>query len=239
MSDDSLQRSSIQTEAKVCEQGTAIFSVHNLSFAYTAQKKQLDKVDFALFPGQSVGLMGANGAGKTTFFRCITGLCKPDEGGIFLRGKPVVTGKDFFELRRQVGYALQNAEDQLFFPTVVEDVAFGPLNLGLSNISALERARESLTQVGLEGYENRLSHQLSGGEKRLVALASILAMHPAALLLDEPLNGLDEEAQERITHVLTHLDCAKLIIAHERSFLQKLCSSLYVLEQGHLNAEPV
>lgn len=212
----------------------AVFSVHQLSFAYGSSKRQLDRVDFALFPTESVGLTGSNGAGKTTFFRCVTGLCKPQSGEIRLGPKIMRNEKDFFELRRMVGYALQNADDQLFFPTVLEDVAFGPLNLGLSSAEARDRARESLELVGLSGYEDCLGNQLSGGEKRLVALASILAMRPSALLLDEPLTGLDETASKRVTDIISRLDCAKIIISHDRTFLDALCTRKLVLQNGQL-----
>lgn len=216
------------------ERASAIFSLHDLSFSYDGRFKQLDKINFSLLPGENVALIGANGAGKTTLFRCITGLSKAAEGEIRLGSMIMRTEKDFYQLRTEVGYALQNADEQLFFPTVLEDLAFGPLNLGLSAQEARKRAIESLELVGLKGYEERLSHQLSGGEKRLVALASILAMQPRALLLDEPLTGLDENAQERICSVIASLNCAKVIIAHDREFLASLCTRQLLLKDGHL-----
>lgn len=216
--------------------GRAIFSAHNLSFSYASPKKQLDGVSLALFPGESIGLCGANGAGKTTLFRCISGLATPLAGEIYLGSKLMRSEKDFYELRRNVGYALQNSDDQLFFPTVLEDLAFGPLNLGLSPEKARERAQESLELVGLGSYGALLSQRLSGGEKRLVAMASILAMKPRALLLDEPLTGLDEHAQQRVEEIISRLDCAKLIISHDQAFLDRLCARKLLLKNGKLEA---
>lgn len=227
--------SSISGAAEPCaDWDKAIFSVRNLSFAYDSKKKQLDGVDLALFPGESTGLCGANGAGKTTLFRCISGLASPSGGEIRLGSKIMRSENDFYELRREVGYALQNSDDQLFFPTVLEDLAFGPLNLGLSAAEARERAWESLNLVGLPSYGDRLSQHLSGGEKRLVALASVLAMRPRALLLDEPLTGLDEEAQIRLGDILSSLDCAKLIISHDQDFLNRVCARKILLKNGRL-----
>lgn len=216
----------------------AIFSVRNLLFSYDSQKKQLDGLSLALFSGESIGLCGANGAGKTTLFRCISGLSIPQAGEIRLGAKIMRSEKDFYELRRHVGYVLQNSDDQLFFPTVLEDLAFGPLNLGLSAEEARTRAQESLDLVGLSSYGERLSHHLSGGEKKLVALASILAMQPKALLLDEPLTGLDEEAQIRISDIVSRLDCAKLIISHDQNFLNRVCDRKLLLKKGKLESLP-
>lgn len=211
-----------------------IFSVHNLSFSYSPGKELLRGVSLSLSPGENIGLCGANGAGKTTLFRCISGLCKADSGEIRLGSKVMRAEKDFFELRRNVGHALQNADNQLFFPTVLEDICFGPLNLGLPEDEARRRALESLELVGLAGSGSRLNNQLSGGEKRLAALAAILAMRPRALLLDEPLTGLDSGARANIIKVINSLECAKLIISHDRAILDGLCSKRLLLKDGRL-----
>lgn len=213
-----------------------VFSVENLEFAYEANpgKKILDDVSLALYPGDCLGLMGANGSGKTTLFRCITGLLRPRAGTIRLGGRPLEAEKDFHELRCRVGLVLQDADDQLFFPTVLEDLLFGPLNLGHSEAEAREMARDALRLVGLEGFEERLSFELSGGEKKLVALAAVLAMRPRALLLDEPLNELDEEACRRVANVLRDLPCARLVVSHDRAFLARLCQKTLLLKDGRL-----
>ena len=216
-------------------QEAPLLDIRDLSFAYAgdaAGRPALHHVSLTLAPGQRLGLYGPNGSGKTTLFRCITGLETPQQGGIFLHGAPVRTEKDFRNLRRAIGYVLQNADDQLFFPTVLEDVAFGPLNLGLSAGEARARAEETLASLGLEGYAQRLAHRLSGGEKTLVALATVLAMRPEALLLDEPTTGLDADARERIIGVLNGLSTARIVISHDWDFLERVADEIWGMDKG-------
>ena len=214
-----------------------LLDIRDLSFAYAAggaNRAALHDVSLTLKAGQRLGLYGPNGSGKTTLFRCITGLETPQKGEIFLHGAPVRTEKDFRELRRAVGYVLQNADDQLFFPTVLEDVAFGPLNLGLGNAEARARAEETLASLGLADYAERLAHRLSGGEKTLVALATVLAMRPEALLLDEPTTGLDADARERIIGVLNDLSTARIVISHDWDFLERVADEIWGMDKGVL-----
>lgn len=214
-----------------------LLDIRDLSFAYAAggaARAALHHVSLTLAPGQRLGLYGPNGSGKTTLFRCITGLETPQRGEIFLHGSRVRTEKDFRGLRRAVGYVLQNADDQLFFPTVLEDVAFGPLNLGLPPDEARARAGETLASLGLGDYAERLAHRLSGGEKTLVALATVLAMRPEALLLDEPTTGLDAEARERIIEVLNGLSTARIVISHDWDFLERVADEIWGMDKGRL-----
>ncbi len=211
-----------------------LLTLRRLSFSWPgAAAPALRDISLTLAPGQSLGLSGANGSGKTTLFRCITGLLKAD-GEIRLHGAPVNTEKDFARLRRAVGFCLQNAEDQLIFPTVLEDTAFGPLNLGLAPETARQRARAALAAAGLAGFESRLCSQLSGGEQRLAALAGILAMRPEAILLDEPVNGLDEKAAKHVARLIQSMDCAKIIVAHDTDFLKTVCAGHVRLVNGVL-----
>ena len=146
-----------------------IFSLEHVEVTYTdtrGPRRVLQDVSFALAPGQRTGLYGPNGSGKTTLFRCITGLVRPSRGLVRFHGKILHDEKDFHALRCKVGFVLQHADDQLFFPTVLEDVAFGPLNLGFSAAEAEEQARATLQRLGLSGFEQRLTHHLSGGEKK-------------------------------------------------------------------------
>ena len=140
-------------------------------------------------------------------------------------------------MRRKVGVVLQSADDQLFCPTVLEDVAFGPLNLGLGRDAAREAALAALRSLGLEGFEHRLTHKLSGGEKKLVCLAAVLSMHPEAVLLDEPAAGLDQAAEDRLAGVLKSLPAASLVISHDRDFLRQTVSRVLTIAGGRL--EPV
>ncbi|HJA77897.1 MAG TPA: energy-coupling factor ABC transporter ATP-binding protein [Candidatus Desulfovibrio gallistercoris] len=194
----------------------------------------LRDVSFCLHPGEHIGLYGPNGCGKTTLLRGITGLHKATGGGVRFQGKLLRDDADFHPLRCAVGFVLQHAEDQLFFPTVLEDVAFGPLNLGLSPDAARERALETLARLGLDGFADRQTHALSGGEKKLVSLAGVLAMQPQALLLDEPTNALDMAARQRLLDILAALPTARITISHDWDFLQQVSNRFMTIEDGRL-----
>lgn len=211
-----------------------IFALERLSFAYSGGRRLFENMSFALYPEQRLGLYGPNGSGKTTFFRLVMGLAAPESGTVLFHGRPVRTEKDFRALRRKVGLVLQHAEDQLFCPTVLEDVAFGPLNLGYGPDEARECALGTLRRLGLDGFEHRLTHRLSGGEKKLVSLATVLAMRPEALLLDEPTNGLDSEARQRIIEVLKALPTARIIISHDWDFLAETSDGYLTVADGRL-----
>ena len=218
---------------------TPIFSLKGISFGYgriESMRPVLLDVDFSLHPGQRIGLYGPNGSGKTTLFRCITGLARPQSGQVLFHGTPVKDENDFHDLRCKVGFVLQHAEDQLFFPTVLEDVAFGPLNLGLAPDEARDRAVETLRGLGLAGFEDRLTHRLSGGEKKLVSLAAVMAMQPEALLLDEPTNGLDSDARQRIIDILSNLDTARITISHDWDFLAQTSTQYLTIAHNHLHS---
>ena len=157
-----------------------------------------------------------------------------------LEGVPVTAQKDFQRLRRKVGYVLQNPDDQLFFPTVLEDVAFGPLNLGMSPDAARERAIETLKSLGMSGFEDRLTHRLSGGEKKMVTLAGVLAMNPEALLLDEPTAGLDARSMVRLTELLHDLPTPRITISHDWDFLERVSSEFCTIADGTVSwSEPL
>ena len=218
---------------------TPIFSLKGISFGYgriESMRPVLLDVDFSLHPGQRIGLYGPNGSGKTTLFRCITGLARPQSGQVLFHGTPLKDENDFHDLRCKVGFVLQHAEDQLFFPTVLEDVAFGPLNLGLAPDEARDRAVETLRGLGLAGFEDRLTHRLSGGEKKLVSLAAVMAMQPEALLLDEPTNGLDNGARQRIIDILCSLDTARITISHDWDFLAQTSTQYLTIAHNHLHS---
>jgi len=213
---------------------TPIFALEHVSFAYPSGCAILHDVSFTFAPGQKIGLYGTNGSGKTTLFQIVMGLVTPQCGQVLFHGHPVCGEKEFRALRREVGLVLQNAEDQLFNPTVLDDVAFGPLNLGLSAAEARERAMQTLEGLGLDGFEGRLTHRLSGGEKKLVSLATILSMRPRVLLLDEPTNGLDPETRERIIEILDSLPTARIIISHDWDFLARTTTRYMTVKDGQL-----
>ena len=214
-----------------------IFALDGVLFAYPEGRPLFEDLHFALRDGESIGLMAPNGSGKTTLLRLIMGLERPLSGRVLLRGAPVADARAWRDLRRKVGVTLQAADDQLFCPTVLEDVAFGPLNLGLDRDAARDAAQEALRLLGLAGFEQRLTHKLSGGEKKMVALASVLSMHPEALLLDEPAAGLDQAAEKRLADVLKEFPAARLVISHDRAFLRETVSRALTIADGRL--EPV
>lgn len=209
-----------------------LIGLSKVEFSYSNGTRVFSEMDFSLKLGERVGIVGPNGAGKSTLFKLAMGLSMPDKGEVRGLGKVCTKEKDFRELRTKVGYLFQDPEDQLFCATVAEDVAFGPLNLGKTRKQALKITSRVLRQVGLEGFEKRVTYQLSGGEKHLVALASVLAMEPMALLLDEPSTGLDLEHKQKLLEILKASDLSWAMVSHEQDFLEQTCTSLIYLEQG-------
>jgi cobalt/nickel transport system ATP-binding protein len=198
-----------------------LIDLHNVTFTYPgASQPVLEKFAFQLLPGKQLGLVGPNGSGKTTLLHLIMGLLRPQAGRIIILGQEVRQARDFLDVRQKVGLLFQNADDQLFCPTVLEDVAFGPLNQGKSPAEAMAIARETMDKLGLAGFEDRVTYKLSGGEKKLVSLATVLAMQPQVLLLDEPTTGLDDTTRHRLIHILQDLDISYLIVSHEHEFLE-------------------
>lgn len=214
-----------------------IIALEDISFSYPGGNPILRDLDLAIFENERIGLVAPNGSGKTTLFYIIMGLLKPSVGHITAFGKTVRSEKDFYELRRRVGLLFQDSDDQLFSPTVIEDVAFGPLNLGKEKEEALAVSRRILSFLGMKGFENRITIKLSGGEKRLVAMATILAMEPRMLLLDEPCAGLDEATKERLTGILTTLGIGYIAVSHDYDFLAAATDKIYTLREGKIQTD--
>tara|TARA_R110001583_G_scaffold178786_3_gene334958 strand:+ start:10836 stop:11534 length:699 start_codon:yes stop_codon:yes gene_type:complete len=211
--------------------------LRDICFSFSTTKPVLDHASFTLAPGEKIALTGPNGAGKTTLLHIMMGLQTAPKGTITVLQKPCRTEKDFRAIRGKVGLLFQDSDDQLFCPTVIEDVAFGPLNLGYNDADALEISHKTLADLGLSGFENRITHQLSGGEKRLVALATVLAMAPEILLLDEPTNGLDHRVESRLIEILQNLPQAMVIVSHNQSFLDQVATRKVTLHNGKLISE--
>jgi len=212
----------------------ALIQLDDVSFAYPSGPPVLDGVDLALRPGERMGLTGPNGGGKTTLLHLIVGLLPCTRGQIRAFGRARRSEPDFVEVRRRAGLLFQDPEDQLFCPTVAEDVAFGPLNLGRNPGEARAIVAETLDCLGLAGYEDRITYKLSGGEKRLVSLAAVLAMKPEVLLLDEPTAGLDQETEARIVSILTDLPLAMIAVSHDLRFLRRIATRVLHLSAGGL-----
>jgi len=206
----------------------------DVDFSYAAGRPVLSGCSFALRAGQRIALKGPNGSGKTTLLHLIVGLLRPDAGRIEAFGEVRRREADFHEVRCRAGLLFQNPDDQLFCPTVAEDVAFGPLNLGTPRPQVRKIVADTLKRLGLAGYEHRVTYRLSGGEKRLVALATVLAMEPEVLLLDEPASGLDPQATDRLVETLAGLSHAMLVVSHDRPFLGRTTTGTLELRDGKL-----
>jgi len=212
---------------------TPLLELRGLHFGF-AGHPVLRGVDLALHAGERLALIGANGAGKTTLLQVLVGLRQPSAGQVIAFGEERRVEAEFVPVRGRVGLLFQDSDDQLFCPTVLEDVAFGPLNLGRSREQARADAEQTLAALGLAGFAERVTHRLSAGEKRLVALATVLAMRPEVLLLDEPTNGLDEAAEGRLLAHLQALDQAMVIVSHDRRLLERLATRAVSLHQGRV-----
>lgn len=212
-----------------------MLELRDVSYTFVQAKAPvLHHLSFKL-EDKRIGIIGPNGCGKTTLFHLMVGLLQPEAGELLFNGKPVKSKEDLRALRKEVGFLFQSSDDQLFSPTVIEDVAFGPLNLGFSPQEARDIAMKTLGELGLAGFEDRITHRLSGGEKKLVALATILAMRPKILLLDEPTNNLDPKTRSHLIDILKALDMYQIIISHDWDFLSHTTSILYQIDHGHIH----
>lgn len=211
-----------------------LFRLTGIRFAYEPERPVLDEADFTLAPGERVVLAGGNGSGKTTLLHLMVGLLKPQAGQVTAFGQIRQAERDFHEVRARAGLLFQDPDDQLFCPTVAEDVAFGPRNLGKSPTETRKIVARTLAELRLEHLADRVTHRLSGGEKRLVTLATVLAMDPDVLLLDEPTNALDENAAARLLAVLSGLPQAMVIVSHDRAFRNRLATRTATLAAGRI-----
>ncbi len=216
------------------KQNNLLINLEGISFNYPGGPQVLSNLDFHFHRGDRLGLIAPNGSGKTTLLHLIMGLLKPCAGRIEIFGKPAKDEKDFADVRRRIGLLFQDADDQLFSPTVLEDVAFGPLNLGKPKNEAIQIAQKTLAFLGLNGFEDRITFKLSGGEKRLVSLATVLAMEPEILLLDEPINGLDMKTKTKLKEIMSSISLSYLLISHDFDFLAEIVDAIYTMEDGKI-----
>jgi energy-coupling factor transporter ATP-binding protein EcfA2 len=209
--------------------------VKQLKYIYDDGTAALNGIDFQLNAGETVALLGKNGSGKTTFALHLNGLLT-GEGTVEVCGLPV-NGKNAALVRRKIGLVFQDSESQLFMPTVLEDVAFGPLNQGISADQASERAMAALEQVGMQAAAGKAPYHLSAGQKKRVAIAGILATDPEILVLDEPTTFLDPPGQRAIAHLLAGLPQAKILITHDTAFARAICTRAVFFEDGVIRQE--
>ncbi|MBN1432970.1 MAG: ATP-binding cassette domain-containing protein [Methanomicrobiaceae archaeon] len=184
-----------------------IIRLNNIEYSYPSGQKAIKGINLEIYEGEKIALVGSNGAGKSTLLLMFNGMLKPDKGSVVYREKPVSYSRDALrELRKRVGFVFQNPDHQIIAPTVFQDVAFGPVNLDYSEDEVSRSVSEGLMYVGLSGFERRPPHHLSGGEKKKVAIAGILAMNPAVLVFDEPTSALDPASSESIMELLDELN---------------------------------
>ena len=210
--------------------------VKKLRYVYPDGTIALNTVSFRITHGESVGIIGANGAGKSTLLLHMNGCLAPSDGEICIGDIPVTKGT-LREIRRTVGMVFQDPDDQLFMPTVFDDVAFGPLNLGIPTHDVEDRVTNALTQVGAEHLRDKPPYCLSGGEKKRVAIATVLSMAPSILVMDEPTSGLDPFARRQVISILQNFHHTKIIATHDLDMVLDVCSRVIVLGEGCIKAD--
>ena len=207
-----------------------------LTYRYPDGHLAVDGVSFLATHGECVGLIGANGAGKSTLLMLLVGLLEPNDGCVRI-GDAVLTPRTVRELRRRIGMVFQNPDDQLFMTTVGEDIAFGPRNAGLAEPEVEARVRTALERVGIAHLRDRAPVRLSGGEKHAAAIASVLAIEPDILILDEPTAGLDPRARRRVMGLLDGFSHTRIITSHDLDMILTLCPRVVILKEGRVAAD--
>ncbi len=216
--------------------GQFALEVADLTYTYPDGHKALEGVDLVITPGERVAILGPNGAGKTTLVLHLNGILTPTTGTVTV-GDLAVTKSNLREIRRRVGIVFQDPDDQLFMPTAREDVGFGPHNLGLRGDELDQRVIEALEAVGMTAYADRAPHHLSFGERRRVAVATVLAMRPDILILDEPSSNLDPAARRELADILMSLPVTTVLVTHDLPYALQLCSRSIVLNDGRVAAQ--
>ncbi|MCB1245962.1 MAG: ABC transporter ATP-binding protein [Acidimicrobiia bacterium] len=211
-------------------------AVKDLSYSYPDGHLALDGISFSVEKGERVAVLGPNGAGKTTLAQHLNGIRRSSAGVVEVQGQALNDGT-LTAIRRKVGLGFEDPDDQGFMPTVGEDVAFGPANMGVRGTELEKTVHEALAAVGADGLERRVPHHLSGGERRRVALATVLAMEPDILVLDEPTSGLDPAGRRELIGVLQSLPMAQLVITHDLPFALELCPRSLILDKGKVVAD--
>lgn len=207
----------------------------NVTFEYEKGKQILGELSFTIKDGEAVGLIGANGAGKSTLMKVLLGLLSCE--GRILVDELQVEKKNWKEIRRKLGYVLQNSDNQMFMPTVYEDMLFGPMNYGLSRQDAEKQTDAVLAMLGMQDLKHRHNHKISGGEKRMAAIATVLAMNPDVLLMDEPTSALDPYNRRLIINTINALPKTKLIASHDLDMILDTCSRVILLSNGKIVAD--
>jgi cobalt/nickel transport system ATP-binding protein len=217
-----------------------LIETRDLTYTYPGNVTALHSLNFVAPRNARIAVIGSNGAGKSTLFKCFNGIFKPTLGSVLIRGEPI-TKENIREVRKFVGIVFQNADDQIFSPTVEQDVAFGPTNLGLDDETVHHRVHEALRLVGIEDIAHRVPHHLSGGEKKRVAIAGVIAMEPEVLVLDEPTAGLDPQGVSDLVTFINSLSkkygMTVIFSTHDVSLVAEVADYVYVMSRGRFVAE--
>lgn len=211
----------------------SIIKCDKINFSYEKERTILEDISFAIEENESVGIIGANGSGKTTLFKLILGLEKPKSGEIYVNNLKVKK-ENFREIRKKIGFLFQDSDNQLFMNSVEDEISFALNNYGLEEKIINERVDNVLKKLDIEHLKNRMIIKLSGGEKKLVSIASVLAMDPEILLLDEPSNTLDPRYRRIVIDILNSINCTKIIAAHDLSLISKTCSKVLLIHDGKI-----
>ena len=214
-----------------------MITLENVTCAYPGGKQVLETINLHIEEGETVGLIGANGAGKSTLMKALLGLA-PCQGKITVDGLEL-TRDTLAEVRKTIGFVMQNSDNQMFMPTVYEDMLFGPMNYGATRKEAEEAVEEVLEMLGLEYLKPLYNHKISGGEKRMAAIATILAMRPKVVMMDEPTSALDPYYRRKMIQLLNKLTCTKLIATHDLDFALETCDRAILIGQGQIVADGI
>lgn len=207
----------------------------NVSFTYPGGSRGLEDLSFSVSEGEQVGLIGANGAGKSTLMKAALGLIKTS--GKITVGGMEMNGQNLSAIRKTIGYVLQDSDNQMFMPTVLEDMIFGPMNYGASRAEAEAAAQKALETLGMEYLKDKHNHRMSGGEKRMAAIATILAMEPKVMLMDEPSAALDPRNRRALINSLNALPVTKVIASHDLDMILETCDRVILISQGRIAAD--
>lgn len=212
-----------------------IVELEKISVFYDGRGYVLKELSLCVLKGEKIGIKGANGTGKTTLLFAIEGFLRIKEGRIKLFGKEMKSEEDFKQARKKIGFLFQNSDDQLFSPTVEDDIAFGPLNLGWDRKKVDEKVNQVIEYFGISHLRKRFSHTLSYGEKKIVSIASIVVMEPELFLFDEPTSALDEHTSEKIKEFILSQNKTFIIVSHQKELIEKVCDKIYLLSDGNLS----
>lgn len=213
-----------------------ILKIENLSFSYEKARQVLKDINLTAMDGESIGIIGANGIGKTTLMKLMVGLYTDYQGTLEVAGHPV-NKNNLAHIREHIGYVFQDSDSQLFLSTIEDDVAFGPRNYGLSEEEVEKRVTEALEKVHISELRNKQTYKLSGGEKKLASIATILSMKPDIIIMDEPSIALDPRNRRNLIKILNEIDSLKIITSHDLDFILDTCERCLLLDEGRIIAD--